>query len=37
MTDIVAEDLATVTVPSTDWFVMDHHNGASAAVDGMPA
>lgn len=37
MTNIVAENLATVTVPSTDWFVMDHHNSASAATDGMPA
>jgi hypothetical protein len=37
MTDIVAETLATVTVPSTDRFVMDHHNGARAAIDGMPA
>ena len=33
MTDIVAETLATVTVPSTDRFVMDHHNGARAAID----
>lgn len=37
MTDIVTEHLATVTVPSTDWFVMDHYNGASVAVDGLPA
>jgi hypothetical protein len=37
MTDIVVETLATVTVPSTDRFAMDHHNGARAAIDGMPA
>lgn len=37
MTDIAAETLATVTVPRTDRFAMDHHNGARAPIDGMPA
>ena len=37
MTDIVVEKLATVTVPSTDRFAMDHHNGSRAAIDGMAA
>jgi hypothetical protein len=37
MTDIVVEKLATMTVPSTDRFAMDHHNGSRAAIDGMAA
>jgi hypothetical protein len=37
MSNIVAENLVTVVMPSTDRFVVDHHNGARAAIDGMPA
>jgi hypothetical protein len=35
MSNLVAEDLVTVTV-SAGWFVVEHHNGARAAIDEMP-
>jgi hypothetical protein len=32
MSNIVAENLVTVAVPGADWFVVDHHKGARAAI-----